>query len=330
MSKGHTNAEVRTDIRIYEFTDFVSTGEESWSANTETRNIAVKFVHDRPVALLKSRKFRSLNSLPKTLWDENGRCYLIKIQKAKQSLLKSSGVKFDEVGAFIERGGKEVFLEGLQPYLPSIAHTPMFGELIPATSWGSNLHNLLSRKDWDRLRIETFASAGRRCEVCGSSSNLECHELWKYYEPILRYPDDVKIGVQHLQGLIALCTECHEAHHLGFANTQDRLAKALEHIAMVNHWGTEEIKEYYKYISTAWERRNQFFWMLDLSFLRQDVIFIQKKWRLDEDNFINAKTARGMSITKLLAVAWQYEGYATRYITKLNVKVFPGMPTDKD
>lgn len=325
MSKGHTNKELRTELRSYELTDFTSMGEESWSENMEKSSVAVKFTYDQPAALLKPRKLRSLNSIPKTLWDENGRCYLIKYQNQKQSLLKSVGVKFDEVGAFIERGDKGVFLDALQRYLPSIAHTPMFRELIPATSWGSNLHNLLSKNDWQKLRSETFANASYRCEVCGNSSNLECHELWKYYEPILRYQGDIKIGVQELLELMALCPQCHEAHHLGFANTTGKLEKTLKHIAIVNNWGANEIDDYCEYISIAWKRRSQFLWMLDLSFLKQDVIIVQKKWRLDDDNFIHAKTARGLSLTRLLGIEWRHEGDTTRYITKLNVKVFPGV-----
>ena len=77
-------------------------------------------------------------------------------------------------------------------------------ELIPKTSWCSNVRSLVKRSVWDKLRKQ-ICSVGK-CQICGASTSqktissicsnrLECHEVWAY---------DDKTHVQTLTGLVAL------------------------------------------------------------------------------------------------------------------------------
>ncbi len=325
MSKSAKIEELKADYRMYEVTDHIW-DDINKPIEGDKHKYAVKFIHDRPPELFNSRKLKNLKALPKSLFDENGKCYLIKIKKAKPSELKPYGIKFDERGPYIEQRSKGEIFNVPQRYLPSVVHAPMLGELVPATSWGSNLHNLLSKQDWHKLRIVTLANASHRCEVCGSADNLECHELWTYHDPIMSLQGATNIGVQELRGLMALCPACHESHHLGFAKQQGKLTKALEHLALINQWKTDQLDKYYKYVSTAWLRRSQFMWVLDLSSLTLDEIIIQKRWCVEDGLFISAKTTTGMSVTKILGILWKCEGAKVSYSSSLRISLERNRP----
>jgi hypothetical protein len=61
------------------------------------------------------------------------------------------------------------------------------GELIPETSWGASLANLLTTSSWAALRNQVIEQNHRVCELCGLQINaLEAHEVWEYAFP----PDD--------------------------------------------------------------------------------------------------------------------------------------------
>jgi len=75
-------------------------------------------------------------------------------------------------------------------------------ELIPSTSFYTNVRSILPTKDWDRLRKESYIKANFKCQICGDVGTnqgyrhkLECHEIWVYQ----------KDGVQLLKELVSLC-----------------------------------------------------------------------------------------------------------------------------
>ena len=134
-------------------------------------------------------------------------------------------------------------------------------ELVPSSSWGDNLRSLLSRKDWDLLRRESYALAGNRCEVCGGRGrrhSVECHERWIY--------DDTN-HVQKLLGLEALCPSCHQVRHLGFAFARGRERQAIVHLIKVNGWGSQQTSEHIAEVFRVHAERSRFPWELDLSWL---------------------------------------------------------------
>lgn len=142
-------------------------------------------------------------------------------------------------------------------------------ELVPSTSWFSNLRSELSKEDWDRLRRLVYERAGRRCEICGQRGQqhpVECHEVWEY---------DDKRRVQRLAGLVALCPACHEAKHMGYASSVGRGPQARSHLARVNGWDMESVELYLEVQFEQWSRRSQHDWKLDLSWLKQFDIDIE-------------------------------------------------------
>lgn len=63
--------------------------------------------------------------------------------------------------------------------------------------------NYLLSKEWANIRIDLFASRGRKCEACGSSKKLQVHHL--HYRNIFKEePSDLMI----------LCAACHEEEHM--------------------------------------------------------------------------------------------------------------------
>lgn len=136
-------------------------------------------------------------------------------------------------------------------------------ELVPRTSWYQNVRSHVSAAEWERLRKQTFARAGHRCEVCGGRGSrwpVECHEIFSY--------DDVQ-HIQRLERLAALCPACHEVKHIGLAGVRGRSRQALKHLARVNHWSTQDAEMYLEACFEQWHRRSLHEWSLDLSLLQR-------------------------------------------------------------
>ena len=96
-------------------------------------------------------------------------------------------------------------------------------ELIPSTCHFSNVRTTVKAKEWDKIRLMSYKSAGNKCEICGDTGknqgykhNVECHEIWEY---------DDKNHVQKLIGLISLCPTCHQVKHIeiGRASCRERV-----------------------------------------------------------------------------------------------------------
>ena len=134
-------------------------------------------------------------------------------------------------------------------------------ELVPSTSWGANLRSRLSRSEWDRLRFETYAKAGNRCEICGGRGRknaVEAHERWEY---------DDETHVQKLVGIEALCPSCHSVRHLGRTMVVGHGPRAMSHLAKVNGWTPDETVQHVEEAFRTHANRSKFLWDLDLSWL---------------------------------------------------------------
>lgn len=100
-------------------------------------------------------------------------------------------------------------------------------ELVPSTSWFSNLRSLLSSEEWDKIRRGCYKNANYKCEICsgvGPKHPVECHETWEY---------DEKQGIQKLIGLIALCPSCHEVKHVGLEEETLAVLAILEELKLL-------------------------------------------------------------------------------------------------
>lgn len=133
-------------------------------------------------------------------------------------------------------------------------------ELIPSTSWFSNLRSLLSSSEWDKIRRGCYKNAGYKCEICngvGTAHPVECHETWDYGTD----------GIQRLIGLIALCPNCHEVKHFGLAEIKGRKVEAIAHFCKVNNCSKIDAEKYIKEAFELWNKRSNQKWDLNIELL---------------------------------------------------------------
>lgn len=237
---------------------------------------------------------------------------------ALEAAARSAGLP----GAYIARGRGIPAAVGR--YLPQILRSgavPILGDLIPETSWGSSLANLLTKRCWDGLRLAHFAAVGGACEMCGARDPLQGHELWSYFEPQATAPiaeGCMRFGVQRLERLIAVCEACHATHHLGKAGLDGRLDEALERLAGINRWDDRDVEEYYAFVAERWKRRSDFGWILDVRAVVPTIahdadddpepLVVSRSWKMDDDDprFLTRERQYGVSRTALVESAWCY------------------------
>lgn len=136
-------------------------------------------------------------------------------------------------------------------------------ELVPKTVWFSNVRDILTRPQWDKLRKTIFEQADNKCEICGEigpKHPVECHEVWSYND---------QDRIQSLTKLISLCPDCHKVKHNGMAN---KLGKEIGKNAFLkfqktNSLSDENAKLYYDYYFAIWKERSKVEWQLDISYL---------------------------------------------------------------
>ncbi|MFH1285366.1 MAG: HNH endonuclease, partial [Candidatus Micrarchaeota archaeon] len=99
-------------------------------------------------------------------------------------------------------------------------------ELVPCSTWWSNLRKTIPKKKWDTLRKKVYAQYHNKCGICGAKRKLNCHELWSY---------DDKKHIQTLVNFIALCDMCHHVKHLGLASILASRGQ-LDYETVINHF----------------------------------------------------------------------------------------------
>jgi hypothetical protein len=134
-------------------------------------------------------------------------------------------------------------------------------ELVPKTSWYSNVRSLVSRSKWGKIRKKCYIDAGYKCEVCtgvGKQWPVECHEVW-------HYNDETK--VQTLTGLVALCPLCHKVKHTGLAQLRGEIDIVINQIMKVNDMTRGEALDYIEKSFEVWNERSKYNWKCDVTFL---------------------------------------------------------------
>jgi hypothetical protein len=140
----------------------------------------------------------------------------------------------------------------------------LFVDLIPETSWFTNVRSAVEPRDWERLRQMVYRRAGYRCEACGAAEDrqrgvrMEAHERFTY---------DAPAGVQRLARLICLCGWCHTATHMGFAGVRGVQDEATAHLMAVTGMNPTEASQHIDEAFTRWERRSAIRWRVDLSMI---------------------------------------------------------------
>jgi len=190
------------------------------------------------------------------------------------------------------------------------------GDLIPPTSWGSSLANLLTKSSWDKIRHPLLDEVNRVCTVCGKQhSTLDIHERWGYHFPV----DDMKnldsvpegsliFGVQRLEGFHAVCKSCHRCFHLGLANVRGELKEVQAIMKTVNQWSDEDMDRYMDVINERCETANQIHWALDLSYVSKYNLNVKSPWKFGEPDqqFLVGETQLGQSLTVILNAKWSF------------------------
>lgn len=134
-------------------------------------------------------------------------------------------------------------------------------ELVPSSSWYDNVRSAVTKSQWDTIRSAVYKKANYVCEICGgvgSKHPVECHEIWDY--------DDVKF-IQKLTGMIALCPSCHMVKHIGLAQVNGNMNKAISHLKKVNKFSKKQAEDYVAKSFNIWAKRSCNKWQVDLSYL---------------------------------------------------------------
>ena len=137
-------------------------------------------------------------------------------------------------------------------------------ELVPQPLWGLNLRKLLSTKQWDHIRKNSYKKANYKCELCGQKGNrhpVECHEIWEY---------DDKNFIQKLEGVIALCPNCHGVKHFGRQRAIGREQYAIQHFKKVTCINNNyEVELYLNKVFGIWHKRSlKTNWRVDVKIIK--------------------------------------------------------------
>jgi len=274
-----------------------------------SRRLAVMLNEDSLPFLNEERVISSLNEVDEIFG--NRRFYLLTENMDLCKSLASCGVNVDQYGGYVTRGPACDFdqLDQLLPYVARRSVKPLFGDLIPYSSWASNLSRLLTRSCWDRIRRPIIEATGNRCEICGakeSGKDIDCHERWDYYEPMT----EGRSGVQRLAGMWVMCAECHATQHLTRSNTTGRGAEALDRLRRIGRMSEREAQAYKAFVFDRLERRSRYSWSLDLSLIaNSEPLVVHSAWTHEPDGFLSrenqvSETKTVKSRTLLLGAAW--------------------------
>ncbi len=143
-------------------------------------------------------------------------------------------------------------------------------ELVPYTSFESNLRYTLSKDDWDIVRKNTYKRYNYQCGICGKSNVvLSAHEEWDYKVTDKKN----KEGIQKLTNIICLCNDCHMIKHIAFADElagQGKLdmKKLVQHFLDVNDCSLDRFVLHYSDSLKQWEKQSEYKYKLDIDFLK--------------------------------------------------------------
>jgi hypothetical protein len=214
---------------------------------------------------------------------------------------------------------RDIVRDDLQPFAPLIARKhfiPFHVDMIPSTSFGASLANILTQDSWKAVRKTAFANAGYSCQICGEANGpVEGHEVWQFHD---QFSDKRGWGIQSLETILCLCGECHEMFHPGLANIRGRSDAIIERTKTINGWTSQEYNLTCEYSNERHQVRNRRNWALDLT--KAGIAFelvIKPGWSRNRDGILSAKTKYGPSETILMGVRY-LAGEGTFYEPPIN------------
>ncbi len=186
-------------------------------------------------------------------------------------------------------------LEVLAHRLPRAAQLyvePTVIDLIPASSWGASLANMLVPASWKKIRDQVCALAGG-CTECGYTDRLECHEIWSY--------NSIN-GIQKLEGFMSLCSLCHETQHLGLAAVRNRGEGAVQRLKSINRLRDNEVGKFVEDIFSRFEDRSKIAWTLDISLIAKADARLKRMFYLVDQNMVECEIDGSKIRTRLAGV----------------------------
>lgn len=162
-------------------------------------------------------------------------------------------------------------------------------DLIPRTCWFTNVRYCISPSDWIGLRKYIVERVDNMCECCNfRTSSIEAHERWSYNN-----------NIQKLERIVALCHDCHQSTHIGFADINGNGEEARKHLKQVLSLDDDECVIHVDNAYEIWRERSDTDWNLDLSLMTNNNITLIKPVANDERRAISKNTLREQSISKL-------------------------------
>lgn len=145
---------------------------------------------------------------------------------------------------------------------PAFEMKPLTFEVMPSTCKITNLRNYVSQDQWQFLQTETFNKAGHHCEICGGVGKIhpvECHEIWHF---------DDENAIQRLEGLVALCPNCHEAKHYPLMQARGKAFQTRLWLGKINQWTQPKVDDYIKEAFAIATKRGEHYWRTDLNWVK--------------------------------------------------------------
>lgn len=207
-------------------------------------------------------------------------------------------------------------------------------ELLPESSWGRNLRDVISPYRWQKLSQAIQKNADYKCEICGRKkgggeiTRLNCHEVWEF--------DEVS-KVQRLIGLQALCFECHCGKHIGYSLSQEWIDtnKIIEHILRTNKISLNEYKQHEKEAYELWAERCQIEWIIDYGewnyLVEQESRMVTKQERLQlvRDILLKNPKASNKEIHEILSKTIQVSIQSTKRYASIIRREFTTVKNNK-
>ena len=144
-------------------------------------------------------------------------------------------------------------------------------ELIPKTSWCTNVRSQVSRDVWNAIRLHFKKPS---CQFCGYKGKLFTHEVWKY---------DDKLHIQKLVGFRSICGLCHHIKHLGLAGLMAKKGdidyqRLIKHYCAVNGCSEADFILDRTEAFELWRERSSHEWTVDINYLDSLGIVGTREW----------------------------------------------------
>ena len=196
----------------------------------------------------------------------------------------------------------DVIRDDLQQFAPLIGRkhfVPFHVDMIPESSFGASLENILTERCWKEIRGAAFKKAGYVCEICGEANGpVEGHELWHFDDGC---SDKRGWAIQRLKAILCLCRECHEMFHPGLANIRGRGDAVASRRMAINEWSPAEYQRAVNSMDRLHKARSRRNWVLDFSNLPfPGFMEINGAWQVHQSEFLIARTKHGRAATRLL------------------------------